>query len=115
MSLYFDYDNQAWVRDGRYQRCGHPDSMRCQCFGRLHEGEEAEEPTEEPATFDQEFEEDRSGFADPGGRSALRAATAKNPRNLACPTCGGENRLTAADVRRGYQCNRCADGEEGIF
>lgn len=27
-------------------------------------------------------EEDRSDFADPGGNSALRAATPENPRNL---------------------------------
>lgn len=26
-------------------------------------------------------------FADPAGRSALRAASKKNPRNLPCPTC----------------------------
>ena len=30
---------------------------------------------------------DGVGFADPGGRSALRAATRNNPRNLPCPTC----------------------------
>lgn len=35
----FDYENQAWVVDGRYIRCGHPDSMSCGCFGRKHEGE----------------------------------------------------------------------------
>ena len=52
-------------------------------------------------------------FADPGGRSALRAATRSNPRNLPCPTCGRENMLTPADKRRGYQCDRCADADEG--
>jgi len=51
-------------------------------------------------------------FADPGGRSALRATSRRNPRNRPCPTCGGENRLTAEDVHRGYQCNSCADREE---
>ncbi len=34
----FDYENQAWVKDGRYLRCGHPDSMPCGCFGREHAG-----------------------------------------------------------------------------
>jgi phage/plasmid primase-like uncharacterized protein len=48
-------------------------------------------------------------FADPGGRSALRAGK----RNLPCPTCGGKNRLTAADKQLGYQCNSCADRAEG--
>jgi hypothetical protein len=51
-------------------------------------------------------------FADPGGNSALRAATKSNPRNLPCPTCGEPNRLTPADVNQGYQCNSCADALE---
>lgn len=51
-------------------------------------------------------------FADPGGRSALRRATRRNPRNLPCPNCGGANRLTRADRAAGYQCDACADREE---
>jgi hypothetical protein len=51
-------------------------------------------------------------FADPGGRSALRAAGPRNPRNLPCPTCKRENMLTPADKARGYQCDRCADAME---
>lgn len=51
-------------------------------------------------------------FADPGGRSALRAASKSNPRNLPCPTCGAKNRLTPADRARGYQCDSCADAQE---
>lgn len=54
-------------------------------------------------------------FADPGGRSALRAASKANPRNLPCPTCKAKNRLTPADVRAGYQCDRCADALERGF
>lgn len=55
-------------------------------------------------------------FADPGGRSALRAARKGNPRNLPCPTCGARNRLTPADRARGYQCDGCADrAEQGGF
>ncbi len=38
-AIQFDYVNQAWVRDGKYVRCGHPDTMNCDCYGRLHEGE----------------------------------------------------------------------------
>ena len=37
---------------------------------------------------------DDVGFADPGGHSALRAATPRNPRNLPCPNCKQPNRLT---------------------
>jgi hypothetical protein len=51
-------------------------------------------------------------FADPGGNSALRAATRSNPRNLPCPTCERPNKLTPADRARGYQCDRCADAQE---
>ncbi len=51
-------------------------------------------------------------FADPGGRSALRAATRSNPRNRKCPTCGEPNRLTPRDVALGYQCDACADRVE---
>jgi hypothetical protein len=58
--------------------------------------------------------EGREIFADPGGRSALRAASRLNPRNLPCPACGVKNRLTPADRARGYQCNACADREEGV-
>lgn len=59
--------------------------------------------------YDDDFDCD---FADPGGRSALRAASKSNPRNLPCPTCGAKNRLTPEDRARGYQCDRCADKAE---
>ncbi len=55
---------------------------------------------------------DGVGFADPGGRSALRAATPNNPRDQPCPTCGAENVLTHIDVQRHYQCDGCADRAE---
>lgn len=51
------------------------------------------------------------GFAEPGGRSALRAGTRRFP----CPTCGKPNRLTARDKQLGYQCDACADRDEGYF
>jgi hypothetical protein len=35
----YDYENQAWYQNGVYVRCGHPESMSCACFGKLHEGE----------------------------------------------------------------------------
>ena len=56
---------------------------------------------------------DGVGFANPGGRSALRASTRNNPRNRPCPTCGKKNKLTLIDVARGYQCDECADRAEG--
>lgn len=59
-------------------------------------------------------EDDRSEFADPGGRSALRAASASNPRNLPCPTCRKPDRLTPKDRALGYQCDECADSAEGF-
>ena len=54
-----------------------------------------------------------SDFADPGGRSALRAATPDNPRDQPCPTCGEKDVLTRKDVALSYQCDRCADMDEG--
>jgi hypothetical protein len=70
----------------------------------------------ETESFDEEDGEYRIHFADPGGTSALRAASKKNPRNLPCPTCGEPNRLTPADKARGYQCDACADrAERGGF
>jgi uncharacterized paraquat-inducible protein A len=59
-----------------------------------------------------EWDELVERFADPGGNSALYAATRDNPRNLPCPTCGAPNRLTRLDRQAGYQCDRCADALE---
>jgi hypothetical protein len=58
-------------------------------------------------------DEDRSEFQEPGGNSALRKATRSNPRNLPCPSCGEPNRLTPRDRALGYQCNSCANRDEG--
>ena len=54
-------------------------------------------------------------FADPGGNSALRAASRFNPRNIACPTCGRKNMLTPKDQDLGYQCDFCADAAESGY
>lgn len=43
----YDYENQAWVLKGKYQKCGHPESMKCNCYGKLHEGEQCEVKEEE--------------------------------------------------------------------
>jgi hypothetical protein len=67
---------------------------------------------------DQDFEADvwrNANLDDPGGTSALRAASSRNPRNLPCPTCKTPNVLTPADRRRGYQCDDCADRAEGGY
>jgi hypothetical protein len=60
-------------------------------------------------------DDDSIDFAEPGGRSALRAASKRNPRNLPCPTCKRPNKLTPADRAAGYQCNGCADRDEGSY
>jgi predicted RNA-binding Zn-ribbon protein involved in translation (DUF1610 family) len=59
-----------------------------------------------------EWEERVERFADPGGTSALYAASKDNPRNRPCPTCGRKNVLTPRDVAAHYQCDRCADALE---
>ena len=61
---------------------------------------------------DYDFEHHNIEFADPGGNSALRAATKSNPRNLPCPNCGRKNVLTPKDKALGYQCDACADACE---
>ena len=43
----FDYRNQAWLVNGTYQDCGHPEAVDCECFGRIHEGEMCD-----PANYD---------------------------------------------------------------
>ncbi len=62
--------------------------------------------------YEDDYLIDGVGFAEPGGESALRAATKNNPRNLPCPNCGEPNRLTRIDVRRHYQCDGCANRAE---
>ena len=37
----YDYENQVWIVEGKYQRCGHPKSTDCKCYGKEHEGEKA--------------------------------------------------------------------------
>jgi len=39
--IYFDYDNQCWIVGGKVERCGHPETMNCGCYGRIHAGERA--------------------------------------------------------------------------
>jgi hypothetical protein len=56
-------------------------------------------------------EGDDRGFARRG--SALRASSRRNPRILPCPSCGQPNKLTPADKRQGYQCDDCANRDEG--
>jgi hypothetical protein len=34
----FDYEKEAWVEEGKYVRCGHPETMKCGCYGRRFEG-----------------------------------------------------------------------------
>jgi hypothetical protein len=65
--------------------------------------------------YDYEDENGRSEFADPGGKSALRASSKTNPRNLPCPTCKRPNLLTPKDRALGYQCDSCADAAEGGY
>ena len=59
----------------------------------------------------EEHEDER--FARSG--SALRAVTKSNPRIHECPTCHSPNKLTKRDISRGYQCDECADRQEGGY
>jgi len=59
------------------------------------------------------FDVGRCDFQEPGGRSALRRVTRRNRRIHPCPTCGRLNMLTRQDLDLGYQCDICADRDEG--
>ena len=37
-STVFDYDNQAWLVNGHYVRCGHKTEIDCGCYGKEFEG-----------------------------------------------------------------------------
>ena len=39
----------------------------------------------------------------------------RNKQRYECPTCKTPNALSADDKRKGYQCNACANAEEGAF
>lgn len=39
----YDYRNQAWIVDGRYVACEHPERVRCRCYGTAHAGQVAEQ------------------------------------------------------------------------
>lgn len=104
---------QEVVRSGSLHMlvCG-DNECRVEALGILHE--QACEKAEEESDPDSPHHLiDGVGFADPGGSSALRAATSGNPRNLPCPNCGEPDRLTPADRAAGYQCNACANIAEG--
>ena len=62
---------------------------------------------------DEEREDRFATFESPYGNSALRKETKGNPRNLTCPTCKEPNKLTPKDKSLGYQCDDCADRDEG--
>jgi hypothetical protein len=69
---------------------------------------------EEDGDDDLELDEDGEfDFAEPGQASAMLAATRDNPRSFPCPSCGREGKLTALDLERGHQCDRCARAAEG--
>jgi hypothetical protein len=52
--------------------------------------EETEEESDQEMEDDEDFDyEDRDDFADPGGRSALRAETEDNPQESAVPQLRG--------------------------
>lgn len=40
--IEYDYINQAWIIDGIYQACNHPEEMNCNCYGKLNKGKKAQ-------------------------------------------------------------------------
>lgn len=50
----FDYDNQAWIVDGKYIRCGHHEEHDCMCYGKKWEGLTVEQARRAELQFIQE-------------------------------------------------------------
>jgi ribosomal protein L37AE/L43A len=48
-------------------------------------------------------------------RRQFEAKMNKGGKKHSCPTCKQPNRLSDAQKRRGYQCDECADKEEGAY
>lgn len=38
----YSYEHQCWVLDYVIQNCGHPQTMKCGCYGRQHAGQQAQ-------------------------------------------------------------------------
>lgn len=74
----FDYQHQAWVKDGLYIRCGHPESMPCGCYGRSHEGEGI---SPQVAVAIESRNQEYSRFADPAYQQTERRVTAAERRS----------------------------------
>ncbi len=90
----------------------------CNEYDDEFEDDETDGENEDDFDFDEDEDDeliDGVGFADPGGRSSLRAATPDNPRIYPCSNCGAPNRLTRIDVDNHYQCDDCADVNERGF
>ena len=79
--------------------------------GRGEEVRHYDDDRYDPDIYDDDYNLiDGVGFANEG--SALRAESKTNPRVHSCPTCGCRGELTCIDVRKGYQCDECADALE---
>jgi predicted RNA-binding Zn-ribbon protein involved in translation (DUF1610 family) len=100
MSEYDEYDSTDYYGENEYPYSDGDD-------------EDDEFESELPDEDMDEEEYRRVRFADPNSDSALYPETENNPRIFPCPTCGEPNVLTQRDVDSHYQCNRCADRDEG--
>jgi endogenous inhibitor of DNA gyrase (YacG/DUF329 family) len=93
--------------EGECPECGRYSSVHGQMCEGCARAEAADVCRDDPRDdYEDEGDDD---FAEPGGRSALRAASESNPRNLPCPRCHAENVLTPKDRAHGYVCDGCAD------
>lgn len=105
----FDYVNQAWVMNGRYIECGHPETMACDCYGREHKGEPT--PTgrldgSEPAPIHRPLHEPM----EPGTFSHDPEATATEcdlePADAECPHCDGKGHVPFGSGSTPCECHK---------
>jgi hypothetical protein len=89
--VWYDYTNQAWVTNGVYKRCGHPESMNCGCYGRAHRGEKpAQSIIEQYAT-------------------AQGQNTARKPSVMTLMSDQDLRNIVAAETTAADQCNAALD------
>lgn len=72
-------------------------------------GDDPDDDSDIEDGVDDDFD-DHNGFefTIPCCDSNIRDATPDRPRNLPCPTCCKPERLSAAEIVAGYECDECA-------
>ena len=99
----YDYKNQSWVINGKYVACGHPITMDCKCYGKLHAGEDTiAAPVKKRSLLDAarvlEVAEEDEGGGFCVGCGAERMGCEPDARQYKCEDCGQNKVYGAAEL-----------------